>query len=239
MNKKRVHISFDDVIQSLRWLTINKPKSIFDMDFFGTLKHWHDIYNAAFSLYVFEATGDFNISQLDKRYCHELRAASDWLKFGFHGVSSSTDTLAMDLDEFKQSFSVCMEVICDMAGENGMCKWLRLHRWAATGEQTDMLKNCGITCLLSRDKDGISYDLSPEESTIVYKEGIYCKNGMFYRRTDIRYDDCRDIEAVLPQYLDKDEIIIFGHEWSFLSNRLQIERSIQLLCDNHYDFVME
>lgn len=237
MNKKRAHISFDDVIRSFRWLTLNKPKSIFDMDFYGTLKHWHDTYNAAFSLYIFEAAGDFHISQLDKRYCSEFRAASDWLKLGFHGVNSSTDTLAMDPDEFKQSFSSCMEVIYDMVGENGICKWLRLHRWAAAEDQIGTLKNSGITCLLSRDRDGISYDLSPEESAKLFKEGTYSKNGMFYRRTDIRYDDCRDIEAVLLQYLDKDEITIFGHEWSFLSSRLQIERSIQLLWDNHYDFI--
>lgn len=48
---KIAHYSIDDVWKSLRYLERNRPKSLFDMRFFGTLKGFHERFQVRFSLY--------------------------------------------------------------------------------------------------------------------------------------------------------------------------------------------
>lgn len=77
-----VHFSIDDVIESLKWVYQNRPKSIFEEPMFGTLKKWHESYGINCDLYVFEMTAGFQLTDLQDNYWEELAKESDWLKLG-------------------------------------------------------------------------------------------------------------------------------------------------------------
>lgn len=49
-----IHFSIDDVINSFRWMYRNQSVSIFDMNFYGTLREWHLQYGLKVSLYIFK-----------------------------------------------------------------------------------------------------------------------------------------------------------------------------------------
>lgn len=56
---KTVHFSIDDISSVLRWIKDNKPQSIFDTRFFGTLKIWHLEYGLKCTLYFFTGNTNF------------------------------------------------------------------------------------------------------------------------------------------------------------------------------------
>ena len=236
---KSAHISFDDVFGSLRWLKVNHPASLFDMGFWGNLKKLHNKYNAVFSLYTFQSHDGFDIGMLPNVYKDELRQSTSWLRFGFHAASPKTNALQMNADDFCDSLVRFNEVMSKVMPIERLCKWIRLHNWCATKEQVDIMKSKGITSLLCRDNAGVSYDLDMKETELLNAQGSLCKNGIKYRRTNIRYDDCPDIEFELNELIKegKEEIVLFGHERHFRRSLPQIEYSISTLRRYGYKFV--
>lgn len=70
---KTIHFSIDDVINSFYWLKKNRPKNIYDMRLFGTLKEWNSIYNMKCTLYIFERINNFSIEDIPVEYLNEIR----------------------------------------------------------------------------------------------------------------------------------------------------------------------
>ncbi len=241
MNPKRAHISFDDVFASLRWLSRNNPLSIFDMCFFGSLRRLHREYGAVFSLYAFHRDESFAIDMLPDKYRQEFYDAAEWLRFGFHADMRGQNVLRLDPDGFDAALTRFNESIRALTPVESVCGRVRLHNWAATDKQVAVMKSLGIRTLLCRDNEGDSYDLTSEESAVLAKCGFLERNGLKYRRTDIRYDDCPDTGVSLAPLFERaaDEIVLFGHERHFADSLERIERSIQLLCRNGYTFFAE
>lgn len=75
-----VHFSIDDAIGSFQWIYQNRPQSIFDEPMLAQLKKWHEEYDIACDLYVFESTDGFCLIDLQDEYCEELQKETGWLK---------------------------------------------------------------------------------------------------------------------------------------------------------------
>jgi hypothetical protein len=239
--QKRAHISFDDVFATLRWLRDNRPDSIYDMHFWGTLRYMHEQYGAVFSLYAFRTGENFDISMLPDVYCRELYEASDWLRFGFHSDKYGESALGISGDTFCKSYKGFVNAMTKVTPAEQLCKRLRLHNWAATDEQISVLKSFGVTALLCRDKEGISYNLTQMETDLLNKTGVFEKEKMMYIRTDICYDDCTDASNRISSLIadGKQEIVLFGHEQHFAKCVDGIEQSIKQLGLNGYKFFSE
>lgn len=104
-----VHFSIDDVIGSFQWIYRNKPQSIFDEPMLAQLKKWHEEYDIACDLYVFEHTDGFCLTDLQDTYCEELQKEAGWLKT----TEPLNDDLEMDIrfDYFLDGMTVqdCFE----------------------------------------------------------------------------------------------------------------------------------
>jgi len=239
--KKLAHLSFDDVFSSIYWLYINRPTSIFDMVFYGTLRRLHLDYGAVFSLYAFLGSKVFSIEMIPDEYCHEFYEASEWLRFGYHADTPGKPILDYDISAFKNSLLLFDRAMCRLTPANRICKCTRLHDWSASSEQIAVMKSLGATSLLCRDNEGLSYDLTPDECVILNTAGFYEKNNMGYRRTDIRFDNCKNINTLLAPVIetDKEEIVLFGHEQWFSNSIDAIEGSIAQLYKNEYAFFAE
>ena len=110
-----IHFSIDDVIGSFQWIYQNRPQSIFDEPMLAQLKKWHEEYDIACDLYVFEHTDGFCLTDLQDTYCEELQKEAGWLKMSWHRrkVGSLTDDLETDIrfDYFLDGMTVqdCFE----------------------------------------------------------------------------------------------------------------------------------
>lgn len=238
MPVRRVHISFDDVFTSLRCLVENNPRSIFDMEFFSSLKHLHEEYNAAFSLYAFYGNDMFSIDMIPEKYCREFRQAADWMKFGFHALTHKQNALSIGAESFDVVLRQFITAISGRISAESLCNCLRLHNWAATAEQVMIMKSANIQMLLCRESLEPSYDLTQEESMILYDDHTFEKSGMQYCRTNVCYDNCPDINAKLTQLFEcgKNQIVLFGHEKQCMRTLKSIGQSVRRLYRAGYTF---
>lgn len=88
---QKIHFSVDDVITSFENLTKNesKYKSVFDEPFFKYIKSLHDEFGAKISLYCFYEKDGFSLADCTNKFADDFSSSSNWLKFGFHALSSS------------------------------------------------------------------------------------------------------------------------------------------------------
>jgi len=226
MKPGHIHFSIDDVILSLKWLRDKNPDSIFDLDFFKSLRHWNEIYGLQFSLYVFETCDGFSIDNLPKKYWDEFRRNDSWLKFCWHRRKGGF--LTDDIDTEINSFERVKRIICDNISERAWTDTVRLHRFGAEKDFISFLRKKGnISCLLCADDDRLCYDLTDRETDLLKAKRIIIKNGLIYRRTDFRLDSldtCSDEDLrslaekskKLVNDIDK-RLTVFCHEWKFNS----------------------
>lgn len=227
MKIEKIHFSIDDVILSLKWLKDNNPNSIFEMDFFKTLKRWNKRYGLQTSLYIYEMCDGFSIEKLPQKYWDELRENTSWLKFCWHRRKAGL--LEDDYSTEIESFNRVKNIICNNVCTDAWTNTVRLHRYEASSELIKYLNEYGdIKCLLCADEDDrLSYDLDIKETNYLINKGIFLKKGMTYQKTDIRLDYL-DIEGntIVETFLIKTEdvlknmssdkaLVLFCHEWRF------------------------
>lgn len=193
INTKKMHISFDDVHESLVEIIENKYGSIFDNSFFSCLRELNAVYNAKFSLYLFE---DENLI-LTPSVMRELEDCKSWLSVGYH---AHLDEKA-DIDSyrrFQQCFSECglISTTC------------RLHKFTADNSLIHVMYESGIRELLCSDDRRVSYGIPVE----LYGGG-YRQDGINYTPTDVRLE--RFCFRRLSNLRHKDRLIIFAHEKPF------------------------
>lgn len=220
--KAVVHISIDDVGNSLKWLTDNRPISLFDMRLFGKMKQWHEFYGAKFTLYCFALIDSFLISEVPLRYAEDFNNASDWLKFGFHGKRGNCRFA--EETGYEAGFELVDQTITRLGG--GTTDILRLHSWQGTPEQKRFLAGKGIRTLLYPDDDGLGYD-----DTDVFHD---C--GLTHWRTRVWYEK---IDSINEQsiFVGKQHIAAFTHEWCFDKEADKIEKSLAIYRYNGYEFI--
>lgn len=201
-----VHFSIDDVLNTLRWCAFNRPKSIFEMNFFGDLKRWHEIYGLKVSLYCFYGNGnDFCVEDLPDRYWEELKNQCSWLRMAYHG--------SMDEKAEKEIFLKEQKRFREVIGGELSTSIVRLHCWKAWA---GVLEEGGV--FLCPYYDRLPYDLEPAEWEKLKTVGTITKIKREYWMTDICYDYLQSLDTI-DGYMGEKRLVIFGHEWMFKEKR--------------------
>lgn len=89
-NKKPIHISIDDVETCLLDLQNNGHtyRDVFQQPFFHRLKTLHNITGLKITLYIYEESGDYNISKVPERFITDIHKSS-WIDMAFHAKNPS------------------------------------------------------------------------------------------------------------------------------------------------------
>lgn len=218
----RIHFSVDDVIFTLRWAWRNRPASIFDMDFFGTLREWRRRYGLTVCLYCFGSDGErFSAKMLPEPYVEELREQRDWLRVGYHGLYAEA-AVRMDGPAFEAEQRAVAERFAGLLPET-----VRLHGWDGPRE--------GIAC--ARTVGGVKTLLCPE----LHRDAFYqlpaavrervetCGSaeheGVLYVRTDYRLDRLSEDSALREELLGRSgaALYLYMHELTFRYERDALE----------------
>lgn len=220
-----VHFSIDDVLNTFRWCAFNCPESIFDMNFFGDLKRWHEDYGLKVTLYCFFGNGsDFCMEELQDRYLKELKEQRDWLRMTYHG--------SMDEEAGKEQFLEEQKRFNEIIGRDFSTSIVRLHCWQAPkGVPLDRIKSGVFLC---PDYERLPYDLTKEEWEKCRASGSIIKENREYWVTDIRYDYPESLEQIDKYIGTKERLVVFGHEWMYREKRNLIIQLLEKLGDAHY-----
>ena len=231
-----IHLSIDDVIESFLVIAENEPDSVFDVPFFNRLRKFHYDYGAVFSIYAFAAHygRNFHISQVHLRYWKEIEE-SKFLRFGYHGSYKN-----MDFANFATEFNQ----FCDIIPSNLITNRLRLHRYSATSDVISFLAKNGVTELFCRDHETQllfpnepSYDLSITETHSLTNYPLK-KNGMIYRKTDIRLElfESKSLMLKLKNYIEccdkQDTLVLFTHEKYLLEKAMLLDEALRYLKEH-------
>lgn len=221
----KIHFSIDDVLYSLQQLSEMRPRSIFCIPFFNTLRLWHEKYGCVFSLYVFAENDCFKIEEVSDQYRPEWQKNAKWIRFGFHGKS------ATDISNTKSSYARVNCAIIRFAGQSTICSTLRLHGFHATIDDIEAMRIEGLECLLCADDGRLSYSIPREINDLVTAEGLVQQNGILYRRSDIRIENVALFQLHLK--IKQDTLVIFTHEWCLYSYRKPLNTIKTELFLNH------
>ncbi len=93
VDSKYVHISIDDVTNSLLRLKNTEYTSLYDEPFFAWLKTLHDTYGAKFSLYTYVNV----LEHVPDTYKDDFAEAKDWLKIGLHAKDATSSFADVNL----------------------------------------------------------------------------------------------------------------------------------------------
>lgn len=234
--EKKAHISIDDATMIFQDIYRRGYESIFENEILDKLRGLHEKYGVKVTLYVFEELDEFAIWDMPLNYRQEFRENADWLQIGFHSVTE--DLPETWTGDFAAEYSRTESAVMRFASEKSVAKVLRLHYWYATEEMVAYLKEAGVTGLLCRDSDEMSYNLTEEQVKKLYssRDGVLKADGMTYYVTDIRLENTEDIKKALEER-EKDRIIvIFTHAWCFEKNYSKLEEASAWLSQKEYQF---
>lgn len=245
------HISFDDQISVLQDLNTNpggKYSSIFDHEFFNSLKELHDEYGCVFTLYLFNqnsATGGtgFKLSDMTDEYANEFKLNAHWLKFGFH--SAYTDTYCSELadDKVIADIKEVYSQINRFAGYKSADRVIRFGYFSANKSVINSAIKSGLLngIYTADDSRGVNVGLTEKESALVSAAGEYydIENDVMYYRTLHRFDS----EGTLSElkYFNKypcQHNVIFAHNLSE-NNKTRLVNCLDYLktIENRYCFI--
>lgn len=194
---KYIHISFDDVITSLKEITETEYESVFDHKLFKNLKYLHDTYGAVFTLNCFNTGSSFDISDMTDRYADEFKANTSWLKFAFHAEKSSThygvynNSAATDtVEEAVASYNKFTAAVINFTGTvDAIDTVTRLGNFAGELEYIQAFKQCdyGITGLTTADSSG--------RNSYYFDNELYAELNLtnYMNSYDSWYDEKEDI----------------------------------------------
>ncbi|MCQ2286664.1 MAG: hypothetical protein MJZ76_07295 [Bacteroidales bacterium] len=208
LKNKPVHVSIDDCYLSLMDLYQNKSyTTIFNQPLLKELKELHEKTGAKFTLYTYASapTDSFEIDSLSANFIEEFNENFDWLKIGFHAASPSQkrDDIKSFADGYKRFKKFSKQ-----------SKTIRLHYFYANQEQINLLKQNGLTTLLSADDNRISYSLPNELNESLLQKQAISLNGLEYKKTDFRIEKTFFPVFNIWSHMTDNEIIFFTHEWA-------------------------
>jgi len=237
---KVVHFSIDDVENLFYDLVENETEynSIFDNYFLATLRNYHNEYSAKFTLYTYEWTDRYSITDIPTKFRNEFHKNSEWLRIGFHWIEPkfNQNTPAKEICE---SFIAVNRAINHFASESAIAHTLRLHYFYGNDSILTFINNMGgVNSLLGADQPNRkSYNLTITESDSLYRYHYVRTNTIQYFSTDIRLERYWNILLRLNQLRNRDTLVIFTHEWALseqslkeLSSKIIREHTIQPNC---------
>lgn len=148
---KRYNFFFDDCCFFLRWIALNRPKSIFDEMFLKRLRRIHELYQTKFTLNLFyhDDHHDFSIADFPADYKSEFQSASDWLRLSFHAKSEFPDRPYQNAsaEVLANDFDLIYREVCRFAGAESFIPPVVIH-WAITHpDNFPVLKERNVRCL--------------------------------------------------------------------------------------------
>lgn len=162
----------DDVIWPFRDLSRQRPASIFDHPFLGTLKRMNRQYGLKTQLNIFFSTDPsyggegFDLTQMPDIYREEFRANASWLRFAFHAEKEfpGYPYVNISYDEMKAAYTRMRDEVYRFAGEEIFSHRVLIHFNAISKAGCQALRDCGVTLLSSIDGADLPEDyaaLSP------------------------------------------------------------------------------
>ena len=159
---KQAHFSIDDFIYTFEDLSNNSEKynTIFDNKLLKKLYQLHKKYNIKVTCYCYLENSSFNLKNTTKKFSNDFSANSDWLKFGYHGVNSTTLFAKNSYNDF------CKSIIDITGTDSCISTTIRLDRFRATEDELINLKHSKfpILELLCSDDERLNYFLSIDEN---------------------------------------------------------------------------
>ncbi|MCR5416433.1 MAG: hypothetical protein K6E79_06535 [Pseudobutyrivibrio sp.] len=216
-----IHFSIDDVWRSFRYISNNKPNSIFDLNLYGQLLQWHKKYGLKVTLYLIACSEDYLISEIPEKYKSDFADNKDWLRFGFHSKSK----LSFREDSgYKAGYELVQSTIKKM--NMGETDTLRLHSWFCSAEQKAFLYDEGIKTIFYPDDDCLKYD----------KNDLFLDCGLIHRRTRCWVEKMDHIDEE-HCFVDKEYVSVFTHEWCFDEQKDKIECLLEIYKKAGFSFL--
>lgn len=212
----KIHLSVDDAIQIFHFLykyekSIN---SIFECRVLAFAQELHLKYGVKFTFYCLFENKNVKLSYVSDRFAEEFQANADWLKFGFHSKTGTTN-YASDDTLYSDFVLTTAELKRIFQGEDNITDMLRLHFFAGSNKaDISKMARCGVKALLTADDERKSYYLDNE---YVGKEYYDCSNGIKFIPTLVRVENSEDIVTNIKEKIasvtDNQILTIFTHEW--------------------------
>lgn len=203
-----LHLSVDDVIEPLRSLFEGRYASVWQQPIFSYLRHLHQRFGAAFSLYAFHqgGAGGWSLDQANDRHAAEFAAASTWLRFGFHAqdASSRYGPGANHEQYAAQHYADVMAALLRMAAPEALDRAPRVHYYTGSLAAVRAWREArwGVRGLLTADDERAEvYYLSAAQRAAVATRGelFDAVERLRLFRTDVRLENCHDPVAVLKR----------------------------------------
>ncbi|BDF47818.1 hypothetical protein [Eisenbergiella sp.] len=258
--RQYIHISFDDVYQCIRDITVHADslQSLFEHKFFGWLKQMHEKYGAVFSLYTFNTDShapDYDISGFPARYAQELSDSAGWLKFGFHARDNEKRYEKEEAEEIRRDYEKFTAAVRKASGGHGDCidRVIRLGFFTGTQENVRALRECewGPVGYLTADnsEERRSYYFDDKVTAFINREGEYYDpdNRLLFLRSQLRLESVSSLEEQFDKIksYDKPKVIeLFTHEYclyregcikGYTVSQL-MEAYIRRACERGYGF---
>lgn len=170
--------------------------------------------------------GTFLLNQVPDCWRNQFLDNSQWLHFGFHCYSSSSDYTVCNKGLMKRDYDMFKCEIKRITGtESSITDTIRLHGFAANEKSIEALSELGIKRMLCADDNRRSYCLNDDEISIMKRKGLYYsdKYDMEFVPTDIRIENVKEVESEIIKYKDNRQVTIFTHE-RFLDNQYMVDR---------------
>ena len=250
-HEKFFHLSFDDTISLFEDLTINNYKSVFQNDTLKWVKKLHDEYGVKVSFYCFYEDDGFDLSKVPVKYKNEFEANSDWLRFGFHSLNSSTtyggkNSYGTDTGTIGNDYEQTIKALSNIVGEKSIDNVVRLSSFQGTAEEVEQLTSSGnqpITGLLTADDARQSYFLDDKDNNYIYDHDELEQDELTFFSTDLRVEFVDNVDEKIKEFSNTSwnnqlqDMIVFTHEWELDSeNKQKTEELIKWAADDGYSF---
>ncbi len=238
--EKIIHISIDDSIEIFDDLTKNQNnyKTIFDNSLLYKLKQLNKNYDAKFTLYCFGEINNKNLKNMTGKYIKEFEENSYWLKFGYHALSPTIDSITYK--EYDQMMSNLTKIV----GKTSITNTLRLEKFLGKesfiNSVNEYSKFTKIKTLLGADTlFRTDYWLNNKENIKLFKDEKIVSNNINIYNTDLRLEKVYNIKRYINKLANDNNLIVFTHEWALDDNMEKLEFICEYAKDNNYKFMLD
>ena len=177
---KKFFFYIDDNIFAFQQLAEIKPKSLFDIPFFGMLKDIHDKYGLKLQLNLFyelskeHNRGTFTLAEVPDTYKSEWEANADWFRLAYHAKKEFPHVphVNIDYDEMYETFKNIEREVFRFAGEKTFTYATCAHWLPVSKEGVQALYDCGVRVLDSTHGNACDYEDFTGELHDIYKEAL-------------------------------------------------------------------
>lgn len=225
-NVKTVHFSVDDTIWLFENLGHFHYSSIFEQPTLGFFNNLHKRFGLKVSFYCFGNFQGLSLSDMKDCYRAEFSSNSDWLRFGFHGLTDeSTPPCGGGA---QQDYAAVKRELVRITGEDSLTDFCRLHCFFGSRDTIKAMQKLGLRGLLCADDRRKNYYLSPLSNFILNMTGVYFDPTirMQFLKTDLRIETS-DMNACRNFSPGKRHLEIFTHEWALNEESKQ---KIEVIC---------